>query len=208
MTLGIFIARLLAAAALGSASIASAATLIVSGGILQGATDVDVNGAMYDVRFVDGTCQALFSGCDEDADFIFRTKETARAAAQALLDQVLIDGPAGNFDSVPQLTAGCIDTYGFCLTIIPYKITHPGRTAATAAVWLENFVTSGGDVIYDSIGAGTEDTAKFKFKNYVQFTPHYPPIPEPATWVTMIVGFGLVGTAMRRRPAGRPAQAA
>ncbi len=27
------------------------------------------------------------------------------------------------------------------------------------------------------------------------------PIPEPATWAMMIVGFGLVGSAVRRRPA-------
>jgi hypothetical protein len=27
------------------------------------------------------------------------------------------------------------------------------------------------------------------------------PIPEPATWAMLIAGFGLVGTAARRRPA-------
>jgi hypothetical protein len=26
-------------------------------------------------------------------------------------------------------------------------------------------------------------------------------VPEPATWAMMIAGFGLVGGAMRRRPA-------
>lgn len=31
------------------------------------------------------------------------------------------------------------------------------------------------------------------------------PIPEPATWAMLILGFGLVGAALRRRPAALPA---
>ncbi|WP_375426969.1 PEPxxWA-CTERM sorting domain-containing protein [uncultured Sphingomonas sp.] len=33
------------------------------------------------------------------------------------------------------------------------------------------------------------------------YTPLRPVVPEPATWAMMIVGFGAIGGAMRRRPA-------
>src|SRR5262245_52041146 len=99
------------------ASVASAATLIVAGKLF-GASDVDVNGTLYNVMFVDGTCIALFSGCDEASDFTFQTEADARAASQALGDQVFFNsqGPIGvppiEFDTTPGLTAGCVITVG------------------------------------------------------------------------------------------------
>lgn len=33
----------------------------------------------------------------------------------------------------------------------------------------------------------------------------YTPVPEPATWAMMLVGFGLIGAGMRRRPQYAPA---
>ena len=35
-----------------------------------------------------------------------------------------------------------------------------------------------------------------------EWIPGDPPVPEPATWMTMIAGFGIVGAAMRRRRIG------
>jgi opacity protein-like surface antigen len=46
------------------ASSAQAATLDVVGGQLHGAFGVDVNGSLYDVEFLGGTCIELFDGCD------------------------------------------------------------------------------------------------------------------------------------------------
>jgi hypothetical protein len=48
---------------------ASGATLNASGGQILGASGVDVGGTLYDVEFLDGTCIALFSGCDEVSDY-------------------------------------------------------------------------------------------------------------------------------------------
>ena len=61
------------------ASPADAATLLVNGsGILLGAEGVNVGGTLYDVEFVDGTCIALFDGCDLAADdFTFTTQAAA-----------------------------------------------------------------------------------------------------------------------------------
>ena len=74
-----------------SAAGANAATLNVVDGILYGASDVDVLGQLYDVEFLDGTCIALFSGCDSTSDFAFTTLTGARTAAGALLSQVFVD---------------------------------------------------------------------------------------------------------------------
>jgi hypothetical protein len=51
------------------ASSAQATTLDVVGGILHGASGVLVDGNLYDVQFLDGSCISLYSGCDEDSDF-------------------------------------------------------------------------------------------------------------------------------------------
>lgn len=57
---------------------------------------------------------------------------------------------------------------------------------------------------------GTFSNGRFGFYNYSQQSVQYAGItqdpipgavPEPATWAMMILGFGLVGGAMRRRPA-------
>ena len=89
------------------ASGAQAVTLTVVGGQLMGASSVLVDGALYDVQFVDGTCIDLYNGCDDTSDFTFQTEASAALASQALLDQVFIDGPAGDFDSDPYLSFSC-----------------------------------------------------------------------------------------------------
>ena len=101
------------------ASGAQAATLNVIDGILHGASDVLVGGSLYDVQFLDGTCIDLFNGCDETSDFTFQTQASALLAAQALLDQVFLDGPQGQFDSSPTLTNGC--DVSPCVSFIPYN---------------------------------------------------------------------------------------
>jgi hypothetical protein len=63
------------------ASAANAAMLNIVGGQLIGASNVDVGGGLYDVVFTDGTCIALFSGCDSNSDFAFTTEAAGLAAA-------------------------------------------------------------------------------------------------------------------------------
>lgn len=75
--------------------------------ILLGASGVDVDGTLYNVEFIDGTCIELYDGCDELADFTFQSFAAAQAASQGLLDQVFLDTPVGLFDSDPGLTNGC-----------------------------------------------------------------------------------------------------
>ena len=100
----------------GAAQPASAATIVVNAqGNLIGATGVNVQGSIYDVAFVEGTCVDLFSDCDSPSDFAFTTKATADAASYALLDQVFV----GDFDTSPWRTFGCIGSSP-CNVLTPY----------------------------------------------------------------------------------------
>jgi hypothetical protein len=105
---------------------AQAATLIVSAetGQWLAASGVLVDGWFYDVGFIDGSCVMLYSGCDQDTDFTFSSAADDGAASQALLDQVFLDGPSGNFASVPSLTNGCgPGAPNGCILMIPYQFS-------------------------------------------------------------------------------------
>jgi hypothetical protein len=92
-------------------SVSYGATLNINNGTLFGAFDVNVNGALYDVEFKDGTCIELYNGCDRRSDFIFSQPEDdgeyGRQASTALLEQVFINSSLGAFDTNPVLTNGC-----------------------------------------------------------------------------------------------------
>ena len=90
---------------------------------LLGADNVEVNGLFYNVRFLDGTCIALFNGCDASADFLFGTRGDAQLAADALLAQVFADG--SYYGSFPEFTYGCSDQYT-CSIITAYDVVAVG----------------------------------------------------------------------------------
>lgn len=115
-------------------SACSAATLNVNSNQLFGATGVDVDGTSYDVSFVDGTCVTVFDGCDDISDFTFSTEANALLASQALLDQVLIDGPLGQFGSVPNAINGISDVNNAqILTIFGFNPFSPANPASASA---------------------------------------------------------------------------
>lgn len=179
-------------------SAASAATLVVDGsGQLTGATGVDVGGTLYDVSFQDGTCVALFSGCDEASDFTFNTSISAILASQALLDQVLVDGTTGNFDSNPELTRGITDVFGIIIT--PYQVLSITQIEVGIAVNIN-------DILSDYADAGfpyniEDDTTRYPNNTFAQWTPvPVAPIPLPAGGVLVMTGLGCI-LALRRRKA-------
>jgi hypothetical protein len=170
---------------------ASAATLNVSGGQLLGASDVDVNGTLYDVEFLDGTCIALFGGCDEVSDFTFQNEWDVRDASQALLDEVFIDGMDGPFDTQPELTFGCDDVLR-CRVWTPYGTAYSGTRVASD-------IAGNSDEIYDVRVSDIwnlypdEDLTLDTQNVFAVWTV----IPEPGTG--LLVGLGLVALCARGR---------
>jgi hypothetical protein len=67
----------------------NSATLDVTGAGLMGASGVNVNGSIYNVQFLTGSCVSTYAGCDDIFDFTFHSGADADAASQALLDQVI-----------------------------------------------------------------------------------------------------------------------
>lgn len=197
---------------------ARAATLIVAGdGQLTGATGVDVDGVLYDVAFRDGTCIDLFDGCDSPDDFAFQRPDGATslpddvlAAGNALIEQVLIDGPDGAFDSDPQLTLGCEEGGpSDCQIAIPIDVTIAGATDAVYTALVKN---NRGDVspidyvIVSWLGVFDRDSdlASTPHFTYALFTlsetgPTPGEVPLPAAAPLMIAGLGALGGGMARR---------
>ena len=106
--------------------------VIDDNGVLTGVNGLNVEGTLFNVEFVDGSCDSIFGGCTQD-NFDFNTFDGALAAGQALLDQVFTGGPITfPFDANPSLTAGCgpvtNSVFAGCVSMIPYDVssTPPG----------------------------------------------------------------------------------
>lgn len=172
---------------------ASAATHIVNAnGQLTGATGVLVGGTAYDVEFVDGTCSAIFTGCDSPSDFIL-TGPQALAAANALLEQVFTNSAAGSFDTIPSLTLGCESDF-LCRTLIPSQQAFNSSSTSILASYNGSQDIDG--VGFAILGGGFDSTLTEGF-NFARFKVSA--VPEPATWLMMLIGFAAIGIGQRGR---------
>jgi hypothetical protein len=166
--------------------------------VLTGAQNVDVDGSLFDVTFLDGTCFDLFSGCDSTSDFAFATTVDGLAAAGALLTQVLVDPPDASlpFDSSPSLTAGC-SSVSTCFVLIPYLTFSPSQFRVRIVI---NSISGAADTstndIFD-VSFDTDNVDSGDTYTFASFSPSA--IPEPGTLLLLASGVAGLAVAGRRR---------
>jgi len=184
------LAALVGVAAMMLASPAAAATLVTNGSSqLTGVNGLAVGGTTYNVSFTDGTCAGLFSGCDAVGDFTFQSQADAQAAAAALLAAIV----GSSFDTAPGTTFGCIGGEA-CSMLIPFGFTGSGDFSSVATL---NGNPTNSSAINLFASPTAFDTGASTARVWALFAPVG--VPEPASWAMMLLGFGAIGLAMRRR---------
>ena len=173
----------------------NAALLTVNEGQLVGATGVNVNGALYDVSFMDGTCFALYNGCDDSTDFLFSGNTASQAASDALLEQVFI----GLYDDEPSLTMGCsFDTRCRVLTADGVVGGEGDLIHGSFAVNSKKGATQGDTTAGGTFDVLSFDTSTMDNRTMAVWTVSAVPLPA-AVWLFGSGLIGLIGIARRNK---------
>lgn len=168
-------------------------------GKLLGASNININGEFYDVSFVDGICTALFSGCDEQSDFFWKSSEESKVASQALLGNVFVNSANGLFDSSPELTFGCSSNrFNDCFVLTPYLSVPVSNELYGFAAW--NLAGATADrTTFLTTGIGS-DTGRVgaEFLTYAVWSRSQAAqvVTEPSTLT--VFALGLIGLVFRR----------
>lgn len=183
---------------------AFAAEVHIVGGQLIGASAVKVGNEFYDVSFVDSSAEDLWWN-GTTWEFDFDSELETYAAAEALLEQVLLDGTLGAFDSKPELTCG-ISNDSYAMIYVPYeaefnRLNTSMRAHATMNHEIEElfFDDHVAGKLYMSSDWDVSSSDYATYAVWTRATPPSPSVPEPNT--LMLVGCGLLGIAgvCRRR---------
>ena len=184
----------------GSGAQASVVLQVNASGILTGATGLKVVNTYYDVAFKDGTCIALFHGCDAPSDFPFDWG-TAIAASTVLMTDVFM----GTFDTQPRLIQGCnssANTSNQCYVYTPWGFDATFLYAIAA----HNMALESGDgVLTDTRYVQAGDSSFAPTLTYAVWTVSADQgspsstVPEPSSLVLLGVGLaGLMGVRQRK----------
>lgn len=180
-----------------AASDTDAAVLTVIDGQLAGAQNVEIDGALYDVSFSSDSCIAVFGGCNEASDFAFTTVLAAKAAAQALIDQVFLDGPEGLFDTDVSATLGC-EAGADCLAIIPFDVVGAGPWPVQRT-FARNSNDEDFDAAVSGAGGAEADSVLSDHRVWAVFTATGIGDEIPTPGMVSLLVLGLAGIALARR---------
>jgi hypothetical protein len=175
--------------------------LNVENGILMGADNVEVNGSLYNVRFLDGTCIALFNGCSEASDFLFNSEETATAAASSLIDQVFGGGSVGEqFLTSWTLIAGCGNAE-VCSMYTPRGNVESGVDVGRLLSSIINIDIDGIELYRDDVNIVSLSSTIVDFKDYddLVYAVWTVAVEVSAPGTAMILLMGIAGLLVSQR---------
>lgn len=202
---GLFLSSMIASLCITANPVFANVSHVVENGYLIGANNVDVGGVKYDVRFSSNTFVSLFSG----APMAFQSSpELAQEASYAMLNQVFVDGPAGDFSRAPGRVAGCWNAPYTCYIYTPWRRFLDNATAPPAEMVALSLLfvssTDWADPNFDQIiysnefaldqGSGYRTWAVWSLSTVAA-------IPEPQTYALALAGLSVVGWMARRRRA-------
>ena len=198
-----------ALAAGGAAQAAPVTVMNAAGNTVMGVDGIQFNGSTYDVRFVDGTCVALFDGCNSNTNsFLFTTAVDARAASTALgaaLLQSALPGAINGATVTSTDLAGILTPY---LTPSTANVVSDGlffrSTTNTNASLNGPFVLSYSQLAM-SRSSDLSSSARYAYASWSAATPtpSANDVPEPGSLALTAVGLGAAflaaGKTRRRR---------
>ena len=168
--------------------------------VLTGIDNLKVGSNYYNVTFNNGGCSANYSSCTIGSTFEF-SQSAANSVADVLESVLDTAGVTFNANKVKGCTgAGS----GACNILITFAVTNGGNSKPVFnydAITIAGNSTTGSATYSGMPTLGTKGTngGELKGVNYTDAVFTQVSLPEPATWAMMLVGFAMVGYAMRTR---------
>lgn len=159
---------------------------------------IPVGDGLYDVEFVhDGLCIGAGDLCGPT--FTFTTQGDAFAAANALLREVFLDGPLGNFDSDTSLITNCDSS---CRVFTPYALELALDESGVSRVRVAETVNRRANTTLDSLQPNSvlvpADLSQFHNHVMARWSPTRHSVPEPATSKLLILALAASAACRHR----------
>lgn len=204
---------LAAAMALGASAQAAPVNVMDSTGqTLLGVNGLAVNNQNYDVRFVDGSCLALFDACQSNVNSFMFNMADAFTASQVL-------GQALFSQALPGALNGTSDAHGYKAIQTPYGLLSASGVQFVSSAALAFQASSNTHAFLDGpfdhsvsllntrITTDTSSNPNLAYArwSFAEAAAPAQTVPEPGTLALAAVGLGAAfvagGKARRRRPA-------